>query len=175
MRGDSMKELVRSIVCSICKSLSEECEEPQLPKIKTYSVPWYHIKQYLVNQGLECMIKDKYAGDNMISLPTLAGLKKMTPYLVFPAQNVGEGCDCDDYAKMASATASFKFKVSGYFQVWGEMPLGGHAWNLAVYISFNDDGIAQFGHFYCEPNAGFVYAGELFSEGEHGYMGKSFK
>jgi len=120
----------------------------------------------LRQRGVDWMCKALYIPDFKIRYTNLESWKIIAPYLVSPADKyIEEFCDCDDYAKRASAISSFDFGLNGCLECYGTIP-DSHAFNLLV--SLED-------FFLMEPNAGFSIAGEVFPFRGHGYMAKSFK
>lgn len=118
-------------------------------------------------RGIDWMCKAHYVPDYQVRYTNLDSWKLIAPYLVSPAEHyVEEGCDCDDYAKMASAKCAFNFGLNGCLECFGQVPLGSHAFNLLV--SLED-------FFLVEPNAGFSIAGEVFPLRGHNYFAKSWK
>ena len=118
-------------------------------------------------RGIDWMCKALYVPDYEVRYTNLASWKLIAPYLVSPADKyVEEGCDCDEYAKMASAKCAFDFGLNGCLECYGQTPDGSHAFNLLV--SLED-------FFLVEINAGFSIAGEVFPLGGHGYTAKAWK
>lgn len=119
---------------------------------------------FLKSQGLEYY---SVAPDYWVGYTDEEGWRKIVPHLVQPAGDyVAEVHDCDDYAEYASALCSKKFKLNGCFKIRGDTPLGPHAWNLVL------TGKNSYKLF--DSNAGFPFAGELFDNGTHGYIGKTW-
>lgn len=150
------------------KRLEEQLKGPDLPKdYPVYEITWTDLVKELEELGLELMLKEKYPPDRIVSYTDRESWEKMVPFLTYPAEEyVSQACDCDNYAKKASADAAFLFKLEGCLQCWGNIP-GYHAFNM-VYT-----GKKTYALF--EPNAGFVWAGKLFKPGDNEYQPKSWK
>lgn len=143
--------------------------EPQKPTdFPIYQMSFMELKRNLKKQGLELMLKDEYIPDYWVRYTNEESWAKIAPFLVSPAEYyVYQGCNCDDYALMASAKSSFEFDgLNGCYQCWGNIP-GEHAWSLVV-VSPNV-------YRMFEPNAGYVYAGQLFDAGEYEYQPEAWK
>ena len=138
----------------------------QVGEIVRYETTWGEVKVELETNGLACMISD--APDTRVFYTDEVSLVKMVPYLTFAADYyvAGLDIDCDDYSMWAAALARLIFKVNGIYQCWGDMPLGYHAFELAYQPN---------SYKLWEPNAGFVYAGDLFLPGENGYIPRKWK
>ncbi|GAI73166.1 unnamed protein product, partial [marine sediment metagenome] len=90
---------------------------------------WDDLVTELADLGLELMLKPGFKPDALVPYTNRESYAKMVPFLTYPADEyVVHGCDCDNYAKKASADAAFRYKVEGCLQVWGDTPLGYHAW-----------------------------------------------
>ena len=139
----------------------------QVGKIERYETTWGEVKAELDGSGLECMIGDS-APDARVFYTDEASMVKMLPYLTFAADYyVAQlDIDCDDYSMWVAALARMIFKVNGIYQCWGKTPLGFHAFSL-FYLPGR--------YKIWEPNAGYAYAGELFSAGENGYVPMKWK
>jgi len=155
---------LRSIICEPCS----------LPEYKVYSIPYSDLANYLQGNGLINMVKSEYHPDNRVYFTSKEGWISLIPYLTFSAEVYAdsERRDCDDYSKKASAEGAFKFGLE-VIQVWGDTPLGPHAFNLVIYLDETDN----FGCSLFEPNAGFECAGELlvFNNNSYGWIAKSWK
>jgi len=180
--------LVTKLKTEISELLNEnknlKIKEAQLLKEQTVpgDYPIYKMRYSeqiteLEELGLEMQVKTQFRPDTWVYYTDEEGWNKIIPFLTFPADlYVAEGgdeggADCDGYAKYASAKAEMIFKLAnGCIQTWGQMPLGRHAWNLVTIHTDNGRIRKQF-----EPNAGFEYAGELFSIGDHVYQPDSWK
>ena len=162
-----MWNLIKEVACIICNGRPSRVELPT--DFPIYEMPRSQMIEELAELGLECQLKSKFAfPDIMVSYTDEKSWAKLIPFLTYPADEyVEEDCDCDNYAKKASADAAFLFKLEGCLQCWGKMPLGPHAWGLVIC------GHRRYKLF--EPNSGFPYAGELFAEGENSYLSKSWK
>ena len=155
-------------MCWLSDLFKKEKPKPQLKQI--IAVPWHSIISELTELGLELMLKDKFQPDKYTYHVDEEDWRKVVPYLTFSGEYyvyTPEAPDCDDYAKKASAEASFQFHLS-CFECWGDSPYispdnptGRHAFSL-VRVGAKDYRIF-------EPNAAFEEAGELFKFGEHEY------
>jgi len=117
--------------------------------------------------GLHCMAPN--APDMKQNYTSAFVLAKIVPFLTYSAEYYVAALevDCDDYAKWAAADASRIFNINAVYQCWGTMPLGYHAFNLAI--------VGDRKYKLWDANAGFPYAGELFDEGQHGYRSEKWK
>lgn len=101
--------------------------------------------------------------DSYYSVANKAQLDSIASSLVFPADEyISQLADCEDYGLRAQVTACFTFHVSSARLCLGQMPLGYHGFVIAI-DNYNN-------LYLLEPNAGFEYAGQWFSIGEHGYL-----
>ncbi len=139
----------------------------QVGDIPRFQTTWNQVKDNLAELGIECMIKD--APDTNVFYTDEATLTKMTKFLVYPADYYvwDLEIDCDDYAMWAASDARRIFKVNGIYQAWGNMPLGYHAFSLGL--------VGENRYKLWDANAGFLYAGELFSRGDNGYLPDKYK
>lgn len=141
--------------------------EPLPTGFPVYTMSYSELIRELDARGIVWMVKPLYMPDHQVKYTNLNSWEKIAPHLVSPADKyVVDGCDCDDYAKMASAKAAMDFGLNGCLECFGQIPLGSHAFNLLV--SLED-------FFLVEPNAGFPIAGEVFPLGGYGYIAKSWK
>ena len=130
-----------------------------------YTMPYSALITELERRGISWMCKCR--PDREVKYTDLNSWEQIAPYLVSPADRyIAEGCDCDDYAKMASSKCAFDFGLNGCLEAFGTIPLGSHAFNILV--SLED-------FFLTETNAGFQIAGTVFELGEHEYITKSWK
>jgi len=140
----------------------------QVYPIVAYETTWYQVRDELAVLGIKCMYAEEDLPDFKVVSASLDSLIRMIPFLTYPADNyVAEVADCDDYAMWAASDARRIFKVNGIFQVWGDTPLGFHAWNIA---RVGDGYYRMF-----DANAGFPFAGTTFSAGENEYVPKKWK
>ena len=171
-----MKELIRSMACGLCSALGghepalreyDDWVRAQVGIIPRWEMPWGDLVDMLAAYGIRAMAPDM--PDYKIRFTDEETLARMVPFLTYPADYyVAElEINCDDYARWAAADARRIFHIQGVYDVWGDMPLGYHAWSLAV-IDF--DKIRFF-----DSNAGFPYAGELFKTGDYGYIPEKWK
>ena len=178
-----MKELVRSIACGICNALGgheptlrqyDDWVRSQVGSIPRWEMPWGDLVKMLSAYGLEAM--SPHIPDYRIRFTDEETLARMVPFLTSPADYyVAElEINCDDYARWAAADARRIFHIQGVYEVWGWIPspwqpdrLEYHAWSLGI-VSF--DSIKLF-----YSNAGFPWAGELFSVSDYGYMPEKWK
>ena len=172
--------ILRTITCPSCpdKIPMPEPEPPsleaydnwvrqQVGTITRYETTWLKVKAELEALGLKCMASD--APDTKVFYVSETSLAKMIPFLTYPADYyVAElDIDCDDYSKWAASDASRIFKVNGIWEVWGMTPLGYHALSLAK-LTGNKYKL-------WESNAGFEYAGTVFSFGDYEYTPNKWK
>ena len=139
----------------------------EVGEIVRHETTWNDVKFELESYGIVCMLGVS-APDKRVFFTDEATMVRMLPFLTFAANHyVAElDIDCDDYSMWAAAFARLLFRVNGVLQCWGDMPLGYHAFNL-VYLSG--------GYKLWEPNAGYLYAGELFESGENSYLPRKWK
>jgi len=132
-----------------------------------YEATWPDVVSELKSLGIELMLKDGFMPDFVVSYTDKESWDKIIPYLTFPADMYVDGdADCDDYSKLASAKSAMSFKRNGCFQVWGDSPNGYHAFNIVK---------TEKSYMLFEPNAGFKHTGELFRNGQYGYLARSWK
>ena len=132
-----------------------------------YTMPYADLIKELQLRGIEWMCKPQFRPDREVRYTDLNSWNLIAPHLVSPADKyISEGCDCDDYAKMASAKCAFDFGLNGCLEAFGTIPMGSHAFNLLV--SLED-------FFIVETNAGFPVAGTVLELGEHDYIATSWK
>ncbi|MCK5016406.1 MAG: hypothetical protein KAS32_04965 [Candidatus Peribacteraceae bacterium] len=143
-------------------------KEEKLPTgFPVHTISYSDLKAELHRRGIDWMCKPLYVPDYEVKYTNLESWKIIAPYLVSPADKyIEDFCDCDDYAKMASAKSAFDFGLNGCLECFGSIPLGRHAFNLLV--SLED-------FFIMEPNAGFPIAGEVFPLHTNNYNAKSWK
>jgi len=144
--------------------------EPVFPTgFPIYDMEWGESVTVLSDANLVCMLKDGFKEDYKVYYTDEDSWRLIVPFLVSPADAyVNEGCDCGDYAKIATGRAALLAKLSGGCkEAWGMLDGEPHAFGL-VFIS-------RVKYKLFEPNAGFPWAGELFNDGEHGYKVKYWK
>lgn len=73
-------------------------------------------------------------------------LDNCPPYTSNSAEEVG--FDCDDFADALPAWSKMFYGVNAIWEVWGDTPQGGHAWNAMM----TDDGMYEL-----EPQTGEVW------------------
>lgn len=155
------------------KRIEELTQPPDYPSgFPTFKVRFREMADELADLGIECQYKVKFKPDTYVLHTTIEAMAKIVPFLTYSGEySAYQGADCDDYAIWAFADGSKLFQL-GYavFPVWGDMPLGKHAWagtkvRIGTKVEFR----------YWEPNAGYPYAGVLFKASEHGYYPKSWR
>lgn len=57
-------------------------------------------------------------------------IQQCPPYT--PNSEIETGFDCDDFADFFPAWCKAKHKANAVWEVWGETPQGGHAWNAIM-------------------------------------------
>ena len=150
--------------------LLKQLEKPQRPSV-VYSMPFQNLITELKEWGIEWMCKTQYRPDRKVLYTNKEEWNKIVPFLVSPADRyVAEGSDCDDYGKMASAKTAIDFGLNGCMECWGDSPLGRHGFNLLI---VGTEHCRQYR--LMEPNAGFLFAGELFPISQNGYHPDSWK
>jgi len=139
----------------------EPTPEPELQKPTGYpkfKIHWVDLVKVLAENGIELRLRAKFAPDVWVYYTDEESWAKIVPFLVYPADYyVSQACDCDEYAKKASADASFEFELNGCLQAWGEHDMS-HAFGLVM------TSLSTFKLF--EMNAGFPWAGVLFDPEE---------
>jgi hypothetical protein len=139
----------------------------QVGNISRQEMHWQDMVDMLASHGLTLMLSDQ--PDYKVRFTNEETLARMVPFLTYPADYyVAElEINCDDYARWAAADARRIFRIQGVYEVWGNTPYGYHAWSLGM-IDF--DSFKLF-----EPNAGFLFAGELFNPGDNGFVPEKWK
>ena len=139
----------------------------QVGEVQRQEMLWQDLVEMLAVHGLTAMVQDM--PDYKVRFTNKETLAKIAPFLTYPADYyVAElEINCDDYARWAAADARRIFRIQGIYEVWGNTPYGYHAWSLGI-IDFD-----KFRLF--EPNAGFPFAGELFADGENGFIPEKWK
>ena len=147
--------------------------KPDTTKLTMIGVDYNKIVTELESIGIHIMCTQQ--PDHRLFNLNLANSKLLVPFYSYSGEGYvfnPEAPDCNDYAKLASAEAAFSHHA--VLEVWGRTPYtsdnnptGRHAWNLWRVGT----GLYKMS----EPNAGFLYAGELFDIGGHGYYPDSWR
>lgn len=131
-------------------------------------IDFYLLVDKLDKLGIVLQLKKPYMPDAVVRYTSSSWWIKIAPYLVSPADKYIQGiCDCDDYARMATARSVFDFGLNGCLECWGTVGKRQHAFNLLV---CSDNQLLAL-----EPNAGFPYAGIPFEPALHGYKPTSWR
>lgn len=173
-----MTTLVGKIACAIAQGLGG-CNGIS-PDLNTYDnwvrkqvgpynrsvMTYQQMVEMMTRLGYKSLLYEPIANmpDTSVYYTDEQTMEKIAKYLTYPADDyiAGLDIDCDDYARWASADARRIFRIQGVFEVWGTMPQGYHAWNVAIV------GLDKVKFF--DANAGWWYAGDLFNLGDHGYV-----
>jgi len=148
-------------------------DRPLVFKYPIYATSYKSVIDALKEQGLDFMLKAKYARPDPLFFYTNEGsLSHIAPDLVFPADEYIEGKkDCDDYTRAARDRLSWKYKLSS-FDAWGNIEIEYHSFPLTM-TGIGNNKIGRF--WIIEVNAGFPWAGVPFRIGENGYQAEAFK
>ena len=172
-----MREIIRQIACAVCRVMGgeqpptlekyDEWVRAQVGEIPRQKMKWCELVAMLKAHNVEPMLS--YPPDYNIHFTNEETLDKIVPFLTYPADfYIRElEIDCDDYARWAAADARRIFHIQGVYEVWGNTPLGYHAWSLGIIAP---DSFKMF-----EPNAGFEFAGVLFEAGDNKYLPEKWK
>lgn len=160
--------MLTKTIADILRNIADVLDSPVLPTgYPVEQISWADLKTMLTSHGLICQIKDGFGDDYWVKYTNKESWAKIVPYLTYPASYyVDEVADCDDYAKWAVADSSKLFHLNGCLHCQGLVP-GSHAFGLVIISP------TEFRLF--DPNAGFPWAGELFSPGTYGYTPKNWK
>lgn len=136
--------------------------EPRESDYPVYRMTWADTRLLIGKLGLTAMMEGDDP-DRHFFYTDEETWRKIIPYLTYPGEYYAweERRDCDDYSKKASADSSFYYGLN-CLQVWGNTPLGFHAFNMVLVLP---DKWKLF-----EPNASFECAGELLDlKNEYGW------
>ena len=158
---------------------------PNMPETPQLDFPVYEIEyralveKIIADYGIEFMLSKKYwRPDPLFYYTSLAGLKKIAPYLVIPADRYVKGLsDCDDYTREARSRYALHFGLSS-FDCWGKCDFApsindqaNHSFFITVVGTPDKIEVVRI----VEPNAGFQWAGKPFMPDENQYHLRAFK